>query len=50
VLQLVGQEWDNALHHRQFLQVNKFKARFAGSALGNVATLSDSTKGEKEKK
>eukprot|EP00892_Ulva_mutabilis_P000946 jgi/Ulvmu1/10852/UM007_0026.1 len=25
-------------------QVNKFKARFAGSALGNVATLSDSMK------
>jgi len=30
------------------VQVNKFKARFAGSALGNVATLSDSMKDDKE--
>lgn len=34
------------------MQVNKFKARFAGSALGDVVTLSESGSGkaEEEKK
>lgn len=35
-------------HQFCFVQVNKFKARFAGSALGDVVTLSESGAAESE--